>query len=198
MVIPSRAKNYKTCSYECSSIRIKNKTVLNSTCTNCKKEFHIKESQVKRYNRNMGIFCSTKCATTYKKLYYLGENNPNYRGRQYDNDGYRINHYPKIGRKKEHRYVVETYLNVSKISKGYVVHHRDCNIYNNSVNNLVVLSESDHRWLHKQYGNATLWAYMNEKVTLMELISWSNDPEKASKLLPMSLENQKDIFKDNS
>lgn len=60
MVIPSRAKNYKTCSYECSSIRIKNKTVLNSTCTNCKKEFHIKESQVKRYNRNMGIFCSTK------------------------------------------------------------------------------------------------------------------------------------------
>lgn len=32
--------------------------------------------------------------------------------------------------------------------------------------------------LHKQYGNATLWAFIHEKVKLEEIISWSNDPKK--------------------
>lgn len=191
----SRIKNYKTCSHKCSSIRRKNMTPMNCECTNCNKKFHIKKSQIKKYNRNMGIFCSMKCSTEYKKEYYLGKNNPNYRGRQYDQDGYRINHYPKTGREKEHRYVARTYLGLNKIPKGLIVHHRDCNIYNNIPENLVLLNSSDHRWLHKQFGNATLWAFCQDKIELESLISWSNDPEKTERLLPLNLIKQSGVFK---
>lgn len=191
----SRSIAYKTCSHKCSTLRIKNKTDLNCTCTNCSIKFHLKESQIKRYNRNMGTFCSTKCSTKYKKDYYLGKNNPNFRGAQYDSDGYRINHYPKIGRVKEHIYVTKTYLNLNYIPKNYCVHHRDCNIYNNIPENLAVLSASDHRWLHKQYGNATLWAFCHEKVDLETLTSWSNNPEKAKQLLSLNLITQSGVFK---
>lgn len=195
VVCESRSKNYKTCSRDCLSIMIKSKNVLNCECTNCGKKFHLKESAVKRYNRNIGTFCSMKCCTEYKKLYYIGINNPNYRGSQYDSDGYRINHYPKIGREKEHRYITMKYLNMERIPKNLIVHHRDCNIYNNVPENLAVLNGSDHRWLHKQFGNATLWAYCQNKIDLDSLISWSNNPQKAKKLLTLNLINQSGVFK---
>ena len=49
-VPPSRLNSYKTCSHECSSKRRKSLTVNNCTCTKCGLSFHLKESQVKRYN----------------------------------------------------------------------------------------------------------------------------------------------------
>jgi hypothetical protein len=192
---PSRVKSYRTCSHECSSIRRKRETGSNCVCDQCKIPFHKKLSQIKRYNRNMGIFCSQKCNTEYKKAYYLGENNPNFRGAQYDSSGYRVNHYPKKGRMKEHIYVAITYLEIDKIPKDHIVHHRDCNIYNNVPENLAVLTQSDHRWLHKQFGNATLWAYAQGKIDLETLISWSNGPERAARLLPLNLVNQSGVFK---
>ena len=195
IVSASRAKNYKTCSHKCSSIRRKSITILNCKCTNCGKNFHLKESQIKRYNRNMGIFCSGKCSTEYKKEYYLGKNNPNYRGKQYDEDGYRINHYPKIGREKEHRYVAKEYLGINIIPKEMIVHHRDCNIYNNIPENLVLLTNANHRWLHNQFGSATLWAYCQNKIDLESLVSWSNNPQKAQQLLPLNLIKQSGVLK---
>lgn len=186
----ARSATYKTCSKECLGIYIKSKNKLNCICTNCKKEFHLKESAIKRYNRNIGTFCSIKCSSEYKKNYYKGKNNPNFRGVQYDSDGYRINHYPKIGRIKEHHYVAFKELNINKLPKGYCIHHRDCNIYNNSPENLVLLSTSDHRWLHKQFGNATLWAFMNNKISYEELESWTNNKEKV-KILKLNVKNQK-------
>lgn len=192
-VINSRKDKSKFCSRKCSDTSKKAKP--NQVCDYCETDFHLKESAVKRYNRNMGIFCSMKCSSLYKKEYYLGKNNPNFRGRQYDQDGYRINHYPKIGRMREHKFIALEFLDINKIPKDHVIHHRDCNIYNNVPENLVILTSSNHRWLHKQYGNATLWAFMNDKVSIEELISWSNDPELAKKLLPLNLNTQKDDFK---
>lgn len=192
MVLNHRAKTYKTCSKECSSKYRKSLTENNCICNNCDKRFHLKPSAIKRYNRTMGTFCSTKCSSEYKKSYYRGEVNPNYRGRQYDNDGYRINHYPKVGTMKEHHYVVFNFLNIDKLPKGYVVHHRDCDIYNNIPSNLALLTESDHRWIHKQYGNATLWAFMKDKIDVDSLIEWSNDKEKATILLSLSIIKQKE------
>lgn len=186
-IYKNRLNSYKTCSMECSSKYRKSSTINNCKCTNCGKDFHLKESQVKRYNRNMGTFCSMSCSTEYKKEFYLGKNNPNYRGSQYDSDGYRINHYPKVGRIKEHHFVAFNILDIKKVPEGYCIHHRDCNIYNNDPSNLALLTNSDHRWIHKQYGNATLWAFCNNKVSLEDLISWSNDPERAKKLLPKSI-----------
>ncbi len=190
----NRKDTYITCSMKCFSIYRKSLVPKNCECTNCKTLFHMKESQVKRYNRNMGIFCSMKCSTEYKKAFYLGENNPNFRGAQYDL-GYRINHYPLKGRMKEHHFVAFNYLKIEKLPKNYCIHHRDCNIYNNTPENLALLTNSDHRWLHKQFGNATLWAFMNNKVSLEELISWSNNPEKSKQLLTLSVLNQPGITK---
>jgi hypothetical protein len=191
-VINSRKNKSKFCSRKCSDLSKKAKP--NQKCDYCGDSFHLKESAVKRYNRKMGIFCSMKCSSNYKKEYFLGKNNPNYRGRQYDSDGYRINHYPKKGRMREHKYIVTKYLSIDEIPKNHCIHHRDCNIYNNKPENLVILSNSDHRWLHKQYGNATLWAFMNNKITLEELILWSNDPKKAKKLLPLNIKKQKNEY----
>jgi hypothetical protein len=193
IVSPSRAKKYIACSMECYSSYRKSLNKSNCTCTNCSKEFYKKLSVIKRYNRSMGIFCSMKCSTEFKKSYYKGDKNPNYRGRQYDQDGYRINHYPKIGRVKEHHYITFMTLGISKIPEGYCVHHKDCNIYNNIPENLCIISESDHRWIHKQFGNATLWAFMNNKVTYEQLVEWSNDKEKC-KLLLLNLLNQKEQY----
>ena len=188
-VAPSRAKSYKSCSRECYSQYRLSTQDLNCTCTSCNKKYHTKPSQIKRYDRNMGTFCSMKCASDYKKEYYKGNVNPNFRGAQYDSDGYRVNHYPKIGRRKEHHHVVFEMLKIDKLPKDHCVHHRDCNIYNNSPENLALVSNSDHRWLHKQYGNATLWAYSQNKISLDELLDWSNDKDKAKRLLTLNILN---------
>jgi len=66
-IYKNRLNSYKTCSMECSSKYKKSLTVNNCKCTNCGKDFHLKESQIKRYNRNMGTFCSMSCSTEYKK-----------------------------------------------------------------------------------------------------------------------------------
>ena len=192
-VINSREDKSKFCSKKCLSDNKRGD--LNEKCDNCGKGFHLKKSAKKRYNRNMGVFCSMSCSSIYKKDYYKGKNNPNYRGRQYDSDGYRINHYPKVGRMKEHKYVVLNYLGIDNTPKDYIIHHRDCNIYENTPENLVLLTNNDHRWLHKQFGNATLWAFIHKKVTYSELISWSNDPERAKKILNLNIIKQKEKWK---
>lgn len=185
----NRKDSYKACGRECYSVYKKSLTSNNCTCTNCKKEFHLKPSQIKRYNRNMGVFCSLSCSSEYKKNYYKGVNNPNFRGSQYDSDGYRINHYPKIGRVREHRYVAIKVIG-REIPYKFIVHHKDCNIYNNDPKNLTILSNSDHIWIHKQYGNATLHALETGKISLEEVISWSNDKERAKFILESNINNQ--------
>lgn len=192
-----REKTSKYCSRECKDNS--SKGALNCKCDECGSEFHLKESAKKRYNRTMGYFCSIKCSTKFKKDFYKGKNNPNYRGKQYDDEGYRINHYPKIGRMKEHVFVTLDFLGLKERPNNLVIHHRDCNIYNNIPDNLVLLSASDHRWVHNQFGNATLWAFYHKKIDLDSLIKWSNDPEKTKRILPLSIIKQKEqkIFKKN-
>ena len=194
-VAPSRAKNYKCCCKKCYSIYRKNKTIKNCICTQCNKKFHLKESQLKRYNRRLGTFCSQKCCTEYKKSFYKGKKNPNYRGKIVDNDGYLITYTEKKGRINLHKLVVFNFLKINKIPKGFQIHHRDCDKYNNTEDNLVLLSLSDHRWLHKQFGNATLWAYMHNKIDLDSLIEWSTEKDKARKLLQLSIKDQTGVFK---
>ena len=49
----------------------------------------------------------------------------------------------------------------------------------------------------KYIDNATLWAYVNKKISLEELLQWSNDRERAKILLPLSILDQKEsgVFK---
>ena len=179
-VSPSRFISYKTCSHKCLSELKKSQNKPNTSCSFCKKPYYLKPSVIAKNKKY--TCCSKECMSELKKEIYKGRNNPNYRGKQYDSSGYRINHYPKVGRMKEHHYVAFNILNIDKLPKGHVIHHRDCNIYNNSPENLALLTESEHRWLHKQFGNATLWAFMNNKISYEELENWSNDKEKCQLL----------------
>lgn len=167
----------------------KNGKVL-KTCKCCQKEYEVKYS-----HRDRSKYCSKVCQATDFKQRYKGINNPNYnKNSDRDYDGYKLTY--KDGRQALHKSVSLEVLNIKQIPIGYQIHHRDCNINNNLPENLCVLSASDHRWLHKQFGNATLWAYCNNKISLEELCSWSTDPEKTKYLLPLNLYLQIGIIKD--
>jgi hypothetical protein len=194
-VIRSRASTAKYCSTGCRDVGLK--AAPNQTCKHCGGKFHMKQSQVERYARTLGTFCSYACAGHAKKTAYLNDKNPNHKGRNIDTDGYRI-YSPKasslLGHKKIklHTAICLEILGITKLPAGTHVHHRDCDIQNNTPENLVVLSASDHKWIHKQYGVATLWAYAHKRISLEELITWSDAPIKANEILPLTVEQQRD------
>jgi len=188
-VINSRKDSAKYCSKLCANEKLKGD--LNTICTECGKLFHLKESSKKRYKRTHGYFCSTKCVADFRKKAYLGDKNPNFRSATHDN-GYLLSNLPRFGRIKLHHKVVFEALDINYIPEKHCVHHRDCDINNNDEENLVLLTLSEHRWLHKNFGNATLWAYYYKKISLKELCSWCKNPEKAKKLLPLNIIKQKE------
>ena len=166
----------------------------NITCTQCGKSFYLKPSKRKE-KRSLGFFCSVTCSAIFKSNAYLGTKNPNNKNRNFSSDGYQI-FSPQTSRllsKKKvklHIAVACEILQLESIPKGYHVHHRDCDVLNNSPANLAVLKLADHVWLHKQFGNATLWAFMQGKISLEDLVSWSDDKVRARTLLTISILNQ--------
>lgn len=160
-----------------------NKAKPNTKCTNCGIDFHIKESQKKRYSRSMGYFCNKKCLTEYRKEWFKGENNHQYNlkgdlnksfkgkiiskknNNLIDKRIYVGDTHPyadKNGRILYHRYLVEKNHNLFKddffikigdykvLKKKYDVHHIDGNHNNNDINNLSVLTRSEHTTLHNK------------------------------------------------
>lgn len=186
-----RKETAKFCSLKCAHEALKGD--LNTKCSECGRLYHIKESQKKKYKRSNGYFCSLNCMAENRRIFYKGENNPNYKGKERDYDGYLVSNLPRFGRIKLHHGVTFETLEINKIPKGFQIHHRDCNINNNAPENLALLTDSDHRWLHKQFGNATLWAYIHNKVKLPDLIEWAIDEDRAKRLLDLNIQIQKEI-----
>lgn len=191
-VIDRRKDTAKYCGTSCRDIGLQG--VKDTPCKQCGTMFHRKPYRKK--TNKLGFFCSIACLASYKSIAYLGENNPNNRYRETDYDGYPI-YSPQCpegfvnGKKvKIHIAVAMETLGLDKIPKGFHVHHRDCNVMNNVPTNLVVLSTSDHVWLHKQFGRATLWAYMQGKIKAEDLVSWSDDPERANYILMLDVTQQ--------
>ena len=191
----------KYCSRECSDkSKIAKKELI---CFQCGKEFHMKKSQQMRYGRSLGYFCSSTCLAEKKKEAYYGDKNPNYKGRTEDKNGYAIVDIQSPrpfnkNVKRLHQAVCCETIGSEKIPTGYVCHHRDCDRKNNTPINLVLITPSDHRWIHKQFGSATLWAYMNNKVSLHDMILWSNDKSRCEMLLPISVLDQKHLSSSDS
>lgn len=190
----SRAKTYKCCSRECFSIYRKLQNPNKVKCTECGTIHYKKPSASKRYRRTHGTFCSATCYAVWKSKNTFGINNPNFRNRMYDEGGYRIVHSAKYGAKKLHHVVVFELLGIDKLPEGMVVHHRDCNHLNNHPLNLALVSGSDHRWLHAQYGSAVLWAFFNNKISSTELAQWSNNPGKSLILLNSNILIEKSLL----
>lgn len=142
----------------------------NHICPICGKPFHLSESE----NRFVNC-CSYKCMGEYRKIFYVGENNPNYGNKGSKNPIWksdkRISPYGYIlvrdeshpyrnvdGFVFEHRLIAERYLLTEEnrveingkfyLKKGFDVHHKDRNRQNNSPENLLVLTRSEHMKLH--------------------------------------------------
>lgn len=139
----------------------------NVICVICKKSFYLKSSQVKEFN-----CCSHSCLNERKSNMYIGKNNPNFNNRGINNPlfkgGVRIKKYRFIykpehpfnrdGYVLEHRLVAEKYLlnnensivinDIKYLKEDFEVHHLDQDKLNNDINNLMVLTKSEHRRLH--------------------------------------------------
>lgn len=188
--VPDHRTAAKFCSRACCDAHPRSEN--NAVCDHCAKPFHIKPSQRARYKRSLGVFCSTTCLAEAKRVAYEGDKNPNYKGKNTDSDGYRT--VPPSSRrslhhtmKRLHQVVCCETLNIERIPVGFHVHHRDCDAMNNAPANLAVLPVSDHKWLHKQFGVATLWAFCRGHVSLETLVSWSDDKDRAIRLLPLNV-----------
>lgn len=196
-VVTARKDSSKYCSKKCKWDFNKWSSNSNVKCTQCQLDFHLKPSHKSKYKRTHGYFCSVACYAKFKSLgVYNGAKNPNYRARTEDFDGYKLREYTSevIGdngrRQKLHMAVCFSHFNIESIPKGFHIHHRDCNVHNNSPENLAILSISDHIWLHKQFGNATLWAMFHGKIEINTICEWSDNKQRASILLGKSILNQ--------
>lgn len=175
-----QALTAKTCSRKCMGENAKAKP--NTTCTNCGKEYHLKESAKKRYSRNMGFFCSLKCSNVYRIEHFKGENNHQFGLRGNLNASFKGDilkkknnnnvdlfkyvgfDYPKNknGRVLYHRYLVQENFKLFDtrffdfIDGKYIikddldVHHKDNNHNNNDINNLEIVTRSEHTRIHNK------------------------------------------------
>lgn len=108
-------------------------------CITCNKDFHIKPSKV---GRNLN--CSWGCRIEYLKT-KKGDKAYAWKG------GWMQRGYLLQGAEKKplHRKVMEEFLRRPLTDKEQV-HHKDHNRLNNSIDNLVVLSPSEHAKLHNK------------------------------------------------
>jgi DNA-directed RNA polymerase subunit RPC12/RpoP len=107
-------------------------------CLNCKKEKTFDESQLKYYP-NRGKYCSMKC------LYEYQRNNPT--GHKWtDKAGYTT--FCLGGKQvREHRVLMEKKLG-RKLKKSESVHHINGNKEDNRLENLIVMTKSEHHKHH--------------------------------------------------
>lgn len=188
----AREGTAKYCSRKCSDSAPRGRNTV--SCSECGVIFPLKKSHAER-NKVWGSFCSTDCNSAFRKRAVLGESNPNYRGNNFDSDGYK-KHIPHgKGSTKLHHYNAFIALGIDKLPKGGHIHHRDCDILNNSPENLQLISIPDHKWLHSQYGSATLWAITKGRLCEDEASSWSSDPFRAKHLLMNNVLTQGAILK---
>lgn len=181
-VIHSRRDIAKYCSRACSDAAPRPHNEVR--CKECGIMFRKKVSDARK--TVWGNFCGAKCLSAARSRLTIGESNPNWRGRNCDQDGYRyfVGGRSVNGRRiKEHHHVALTNAGLSELPKGMHVHHKDCNILNNRPDNLMILTSSDHKWLHQQLGVAILRAIQHGELDAMYAAGLCDDPSRAAQML---------------
>lgn len=129
-------KEVKYCSHECAGIAIRTGTIIQ--CKQCGKEFYTTRNE----------FCSHECANEYRSA--------NAAKKVYEENGYKVHHirgYNKRGNAKEHRLIMEAHLN-RKLGPDEVVHHINGDKLDNRLENLKVMTRSEHSRFHREMEKA--------------------------------------------
>lgn len=172
------------CSWKCYEEWTKFNKTPNCSCEVCKVPMYLKPYRLKRVKH--GITCSKKCfAKRQEKLMsgtgnhqhgLIGDKNKSWNGGiRISTYGYRMildRNHPRSS--KSNKYIFEHILVVEQnyksfdlncfykkddkfyLKKKFEVHHIDENKLNNSLNNLSILSKSEHIKLHKRKRHAVL------------------------------------------
>ena len=164
------------CSNKCDTEFKKWNFKPNTKCPVCKKEFYIKQFQL---SKSKNTCCSLDCSSKLRKITMSGENNHQYgltgdknsSFKEYRNErhGYYNLYEPDHpfcdddGRILEHRLMAEKFLLENKfsididgkkyLSPDFVVHHKDQNKKNNNIENLQILTKSQHTSIHNFLDN---------------------------------------------
>lgn len=132
-------------------------------CSSCEKyrSVSVTRESKKSYEKRRPL--CVKCGNI-KRIKTLGNHSPNWNGGEHiDSKGYvRIWSNNKKTYIKKHRYIWEKYK--GEIPKGYVIHHKDGNKKNNTINNLECLGKIKHDKLNK----SLLKNHWNKKNSLTE------------------------------
>ena len=159
------------CSRDCMS-KFTRKQNLNTICSICGNKFHRKPYAKNKYKNN---YCSRECHRQAKMIYMSGENNHQFglkgslnaswkTDKRVSSYGYiliRCLNHPFRNEDDmvfEHRLIAEKYLlndensieinNEKYLKPDLIVHHKDKNKQNNSVENLQIMSLSEHTKMH--------------------------------------------------
>ena len=168
------------CSYKCYEEWQKWNKTPNCRCVICKKEMYIKPSRLKRIKNGItcSLDCANKLKSIYmtgegNHQYGLkGELNSSFKGKETIEHNHNIDdimvydpthpYANDSGRVKKHRLLVEQNHKLFDdkffLEKGgrivlkreYQVHHKDGNHNNNDINNLEILTRSEHTSIHNK------------------------------------------------
>lgn len=116
----------------------------NRICRLCNKPFHAPPSWIKKGD---GIYCSRDCA---RKAQIKVHRAIEYKGMLYRTNTY--GYYVSCEKRPNilHRVIWEEYH--GKIPAGYIVHHKDGNKTNNSIENLELMERGKHTSIHNSTG----------------------------------------------
>lgn len=178
-VAPSRARKYKCCSVEClakyNAKRYSQKVEL--ICPICGDKYQVKRSKV-CFHKTCG---KKECRHEWLSRTRKGKNNSNYRKVELDMMEQGINQRDHGKSKTEYLHVVKSVLklnSVTKMPKGYVIHHKDANHFNNMPTNLVVLPKTAHRLIHTWFGNVLINALHTEKINRETFFTICNEEQR--------------------
>jgi len=94
-------------------------------------------------------FCSRKCYGKYRSKHFLKEKNPIWKGKIIDQDGYVLIYDPNNKMSTKNGYVRENRSNIKiTFNRNMIVHHINGIKNDNRMENLLIMTRSEHAKLH--------------------------------------------------
>lgn len=130
----------KFCSMKCAAAYKKKQNTVIEKCDYCKREYEKQKCRVGKHKHN---FCSNDCRRKYNKT------SPPYKKNGYwFEGGYKVIYIEGNKSIKEHIFIMETKIG-RKLTKNEVVHHKNGIRDDNRIENLELMTRSNHTKYHR-------------------------------------------------